>query len=116
MATPTTVPLAQQPLQQPTNATGNNTAPVDSPTGEDEDPGDRKSATLTPTAPQLYYQTHHHVTYREYHVRPSTVTEGRFWVMNVLELVVCMHTSEEAAIRCAEGIECNCGGPGNGRR
>lgn len=39
----------------------------------------------------------------EYHVKESTVTPGRWWVLNPLDLIHCVHTSEEQANSCASG-------------
>ena len=43
-----------------------------------------------------------HQVAHEYHVQQSTVTEGRWWVMSALNLIVCTHTSPAGAYACVQ--------------
>lgn len=67
------------------------------------------------TTPDEYYRSHNLTTPREYHVAESRTGidphtgEGRFNVLNSLDLMVCWHTTYMAAVACARGVRCSKG-------
>lgn len=71
--------------------------------------------TRNTTTPDEYYRSHNWHTPREYHVVPSPTGvdphtgEGRFQVLNALDLMVCWHTTYGAAVSCARGVRCSKG-------
>ncbi len=67
------------------------------------------------TTPDEYYQQHGLRTPSEFHVEASRTGidphtgEGRWNVMNALNLVKCWHTTYLAAVACARGVRCSRG-------
>jgi hypothetical protein len=72
----------------------------------------RSDNTPNTTTPDDWYLAHGMRTPSEFHVAESQTgidphtAEGRYNVLNALNLLVCWHTTYMAAVACARGVRC----------